>query len=192
MRRINVNLYPKDGFIFTEADGTRIRAANWRAVIKRVVEYRAQNRLPAGDPEMEIMAQACSRQPNICFEDRGSAPVPKPAKTLKARVLQWLNHFLQLQQKDPLSYVDAKTAAGRAAICAKCPKNTPLGVNTCSTCKQALAEFRKSLLGGGRARDSRLGGCEVLGTDLTTAVHLDEIRVNNGALPAQCWRKTSI
>lgn len=191
VRRINANLYPKDGYYFKESDGAHIRAGNWRALIKTVTAYRQRQRIAIGDVESEVIAQACSRQPNICFEDRGHV-VPKTRVTLKVRVLKWLNAFTQSQRKQPLAYVDAATATQRAAICAACPKNGSLGVSSCSTCKQALAEYRKMLLGAARVRDGRLGGCEILGSDLVTAAHLDEIRIDDPALPGHCWRKKAI
>jgi len=191
MVRINCNLYPSGGYYFDESDGSRQRAGGWRAVIKKVTAYRQRARLPLGDVENEVMAQACSRNPALCYDDRAVQP-PKPAVTVKARVLKWLFGFKQLQEREPISYVGVAEAAARAAICAGCPQNTPLGVHTCATCKATLKEYRKQLLGGGRPRDARLGGCNVLGCDLVTAVHLDEIRVDNGALPAHCWRKKTI
>lgn len=191
MRRINVNLYPKDGYFFIEADQSRHRAASWRAVIKRVTEYRQRQGLPVGNVEVEVMEQACSRNPSLCVQDN-AAPAPKPQVTLKHRVIQWLSAISRIADRGPLSFVREKESTARASICAKCPKNTALGVKSCSTCKQALAEYRKNLIGGARVRDARLGGCDVLGADLVTAVHLDEIRVDNPALPANCWRKKAI
>lgn len=191
MLRINCNIYPKDGHFFIESDGSTQRAGNWRAVIKKVTAYRQRARLPVGDVEREVMAQACSRNPGSCYDDR-AVQAPKPALTVKTRVLKWLFAFKATQERERLSYVGAPEAATRAGVCAACPKNTPLGVSTCATCKATLKEYRKQLLGGGRARDSRLGGCDVLGCDLVTAVHLDEVRVDNPALPGHCWRKKTI
>lgn len=193
MRRINCNLYPSGGHFFVESDGSKHRAGNWRAVIKKVTEYRQRARLPMGDVEQEVMAQACARNPSICYDDRRAPPPPQPKSvTIKAQVLKWLFGFQQLKEREPLNYVSTAESVARAAICAKCPLNTPLGVKTCATCKETLKEYRKQLLGGARARDSRLGGCAVLGSDLVTAVHLDELRVENPALPPHCWRKKAI
>lgn len=191
MLRINCNLFPSGGYFFVESDGSKHRAGNWRAVVKKVTEYRQRARLPLGDVEREVMAQACSRNPALCHDDR-AVQAPKPAVTVKARVLKWLFGMKQVQEREPLTYVSTAEATARAAICAKCPQNTPLGVKTCATCKETLKQYRKELLGGARARDSRLGGCNVLGSDLVTATHLDEIRVDNPSLPANCWRKKTI
>lgn len=189
MLRINVNLYPKDGYFFKEQDNTILRAANWSLVVKKVIDYRKRAGLDAGNPGEEVMAQACQRNPNYCYEQNRT--VPAPQVTAKARALQWLFGISQLA-KDSLEFVKPEEAKARSAICAACPKNSSLGVSACSSCKQAFNEYRKNLLGGARIRDGRLGGCAVLGSDLTTAVHLDEVRVDNSELPANCWRKKII
>ncbi len=186
-QRINVNLYPKDGYFFKEQDKTIIRAGNWKDVIKKVVAYRERARLPLGEPEREVIAQACSRNPSHCFDK--VVVTARPPVTLKSKVLQWLNAMLKV--KAELTYVTPQEAAVRAQVCAGCPMNQSLGVSSCNSCKQAFGEFRKQLLGGSRVRDARLGGCAILNSDLMTATHLDEIRVDNKALPAHCWRKVS-
>lgn len=137
------------------------------------------------------MAQACSRNSALCYDDR-AVQAPRAIVTVKTRVLKWLFALKTTQEKEQLSYVNAAEAASRAAICAGCPKNTPLGVSTCAVCKATLAEYRKQLLGMGRARDARLGGCDVLGCDLVTAAYLDEVRIDNAALPPHCWRKKTL
>lgn len=189
--RINVNLFPKSGYYYEEADGTKLRGANWRAVIKKVKEYREENKLPVGNPNEDVVVQACRRDPQICAE-AGRVFVQQPAVSLKATVLKWLNSFKTLVQKgDKLEFVQPSEAAERANICERCPFNKPLGVSSCSSCKQALIEFRKFLLGN-KKQDSRLGGCQILGCDLQTATHLEELRVDNQHLPAHCWRKKSV
>ena len=186
--RINVNLYPKDGYFFRDSDGTPIRAGNWRAVIKKVIEYRERAGRPVGDVESEVIAQACQRNPQICRETIRVNIANRPV-SLKSTVLQWLTGVKKIKERDgKVATVPLAEEKIRADVCAKCPLNTPLGVNSCSSCKRTLIEFRKFIFGDGRA-DGRLGGCSVLGVDLPTAARLDEIRVDNPQLPAHCWRK---
>lgn len=186
IQRINVNLYPKDGYFFKDSDGTVLRAGNWSGVIKKVREYRQRAGLSPGDPTTEVIAQACTRNPSFCYQKTTVSVAPQV--TVKARALQWLNSILRTP-KDQLQYVQPAEAKARAVICAGCPMNQSLGVTSCSSCKQAFTEFRKQLLGAARVRDSRLGGCAALGCDLMTAAHLDEVRVDSAALPGHCWRK---
>jgi len=189
MQRINVNLYPKDGYFFKEQDGVVIRGKKWTEVITKTVEYRIRAKLPAGDPAKEVIAQACTRNPSFCFQQ--TRVTVAPTVTLKARVIKWLNGLLKVP-KEELEYVSPVVAKERSQICATCPQNQSLGVTGCSSCKQAFTEFRKQLLGGARIRDHRLGGCAILESDLVTAVHLDEVRVDIPSLPAHCWRKKII
>jgi hypothetical protein len=186
MLRINVNLYPKDGYFFKDQDHTTLRGANWSEVVRKVVEYRKRAGLPPGKPAEEVMAQACQRNPSYCHET--NRVVPPPRVTAKALALQWL-FGISKTPKAELEFVTPDEAKSRAGICATCPKNSSLGVSACSSCKQAFSEYRKNILGDSRIRDGRLGGCAVLGADLTTATHLDEVRIDNGDLPQNCWRK---
>ncbi len=189
MQRINVNLYPKDGYFFKEQDGTMIRGKKWGEVVSKVAAYRSRAKLAPGEPAREVIAQACTRNPSFCFQ-QGTITIA-PRVTLKARVLKWLNGLLQVPKAE-LEYVSPALAKERSQICASCPQNQSLGVTSCSSCKQAFGEFRKQLIGSARVRDQRLGGCQILASDLTTAVHLDEVRVDNTELPAHCWRKKII
>lgn len=190
MRIINLNLFPAGGFFFRDADGSVHRAGSWRRVIAKVTEYRARNKMPPGKPEEEVFAQACVRQPAICGGNQTQAiSVVKPATPFKAKVLQWCNSLRREQEKGPLVYVSDAESKRRAAICATCPFNTPTGANDCSSCKQSFVNYRDNLIGTARPRDKRLGGCKILNSDLVTAVHLDEVRIDNSALPGHCWRK---
>lgn len=185
MIRINVNLYPKDGYLFKEKDGALIRSAKgWNDIIVRVKDYRRRNNLPAGDAETEVHAQACANNPTFCAETNYT-PVPTSGRSLKGFVLRWLAELRK--NKDKIKYVSADEAKERAAICATCPFNRAIPEG-CSPCKQAIRESRKELLSK-RVVNHSLNACDKLGTDLPTAVHLDEQRIEGDDLPAHCWRK---
>lgn len=192
MKTMNPNLYPKEGYYFRESDGSIHRAKNWRGVIAKVSTYRKLRGLPVGEIASEVMEQACKRSPNLCYAS-GNAPAVRPAVPLKAKVLQWLYGVLAHKDKGlPINLVNREEAAERAGVCARCPLNTPLGTNTCSACREAVANYRKQILDGKRSFDSRLGGCSALATDLGLAVHLDQDRVDNQALPTHCWFRIAI
>lgn len=187
MIRIKVNMYPPEGRMFTEKDGTIFRAGSWRGVIRKVEQYRKINNRELGNVEAEVMAQACQRTPSLCYDDSGSwAPPTPPAISLKARVLNWL---AQLAKVTP-SYARASEARRRAEICMRCPKQGPMEKG-CATCKAAVKELRKANLRG-RTQDNRLACCSQLGTDLRVAVWIDDARLNDPELPAECWRKVSL
>jgi len=190
MRRINVNLYPKDGYWFKNTDGARIIAATWGGVMARLAIYRKRAGQPAGDPEREVMEQACQRNPSFCTTDDGTAGRQLKAASLKGRLLAWLNGIISRRTITPLEFVSQTDAANRANVCAGCPMNTALAEG-CSSCKAALRELRKNVIGG-RIIDSRINGCVVTGEDLPTTVWLNEPTIENAELPAHCWRKRTL
>ena len=206
-QRINVNIYPSSGFVFRDADGTMHRGRSWDVVIQKVISYRQRNNMTVGNAEEEVMQQACERYPSLCRDPntprstnpllatRNMAAPPPPSPRvpaeLKARVLMWLaEKFGQVVRKEPVEYVPHEEFRQRLAICAACPQNQPIITGTgCSSCKKAMSDYRDAIIPG-RERTG-LGGCNLLGTDLVTAVHLEVVRVDNNVLPGHCWNRVS-
>jgi len=188
MKRIKFNVYHDRKF--KETDGTLIVGNTWKGVFARVRLYRKQNNLPPGDPEAEVHAQACARNPSLCSEEDGVAHAAVRTASLKGRVMQW---FSALRSRWPPPFVDSQIAASRAAICKQCPMNEALPEG-CANCRHALAELRKSVLGGARVGDAALQhhGCAVLGFEQATAVWIDDVTVENAELPGFCWKKKTI
>lgn len=212
--RINVNLRPSGGYVFRENDGSMHRSSSWAAVIQKVRDYRVRKGQPPGNVDAEVMAQACERYPTLCGEVAHSIPptgvgrgrsAPRPPVVvqppgpkrvnnvpLKGRVLLWLTElFNRRVRREPISFVSAEEAAARESICASCPQNTEMEGSGCSSCRKALSDYRDAVIVS-KKRYDRLHGCKILGIDLVTAVHLDEVRVDNPLLPSNCWRKTSV
>lgn len=186
MMRIRVNMFPKGGYRFTESDGTLIVGAGWREVTVRVIAYRKRAGLPAGDPAREVNDQQCGSNPGNCFPaDDGTNAAALKVASLKSRVLKWFAGV----RKASKEFVSAESALQHANICAGCPQAQSLPEG-CSSCKKAVAELRKDVIGG-RAADGRLvnRGCNVIGADLATQVWLNQITVDDNSLPAHCWRK---
>lgn len=192
--KINFNLYPTRGRYFIERDGSTHRGETWKDVIRKVKEYRRRNGFPEGDVAAEVNAQVCEREPQVCNTvtvTSGSKPKRVGlAETIRGRILDWVREMRRHKHVtgQPLARVSAAEAAARAEVCARCPRNKDISAS-CSTCAGTLAAFRKDLIGGDRALDDRLGGCEALGIDLKAAAHLNESRVVSPDLPANCWRK---
>jgi hypothetical protein len=187
MQKINVNLFPKGGYIFKDRDGTtHVSVRSWRDVINRVDSYRRLNNLPIGDPEKEVLEQACQRNPGHCYEDT-AAPVKSSTarSTIKSAVLAWLAGIRRA--KDTLTYVSPETAAKRTETCANCPFNITLKQG-CAPCQTFIAEMRKSILRN-RNADSRLNACEKFSRDTGVMVHLDSISEKRDDLPDHCWLK---
>lgn len=187
MKRINVNLYPKDGYFFIDSDGARIRSDSWSKVMAKVQAYRKRAGLPAGDVEAEVMAQACSRNPSHCSEENDANRRQLMVTSLKGRVLKYLSFLRGLMPGNRIPWVSPQEAANRANVCASCPYNTPLPEG-CSSCRAAVKAMHNEILGR-RKQDPRLNGCAVLGESLQASVHVDHDVVDSSQLPGHCWRK---
>jgi hypothetical protein len=190
MRRLNSNLYPKDGYWFKDRDGVTHRADTWAGVVARVVKYRQRAGQPPGDPANEVTAQACERNPILCNDDSGARQDLQRKASLKSYVLAWMNLARTHKAEGRTEYVDSATAVARADVCATCKFNVSLQ-ESCAPCQQVLDEIRKEVLGR-RTRDPRLNACLVLTEDLQTAAHLERPTTEHGELPGNCWRKRTL
>jgi hypothetical protein len=193
MFKVNVNVFPSgsNGFSFKNGDGVNIRANSWPGVTAKLKAYRARNGHPPGNPEAEVLSQACSRNPSLCKESQGKAVLSaKKPPSLKGRVLSWLSTLKKTGEAQPLTFVKEPEMKARANVCATCHHNKPLP-DGCSSCKMAISELRKNLIGQQRlnGQDHRINACEALGCDLPSAAWLDEPRIRHDGLPANCWRK---
>lgn len=189
MWRINTNLYPRDGYMFKDTDGSIHRSTKgWKDLIVRVGDYRRRNGKPMGNVEAEVHAQACQNNPSYCYDsDRVVTQVQNyPVKTLKSSVLQWLADVRR--RKPELQFVPAELAAARANVCASCPFNKPLPSGGCSSCKAAIGEIRAQVLANKKV-DQRLHTCERLGVDNAVLSHLEHPTMENPNLPDHCWFK---
>ena len=184
MTKLKVNMFPKDGHFYKEADGYIHRAGSWKRVIAMTQDYRRRNGLPMGDPEADVIAQACQRNPALCYEEYPHQREQRKKASVKGRVLAWLNRILARPER---KYVSPEEAQSRASICAGCPKNTKIAEG-CSSCRAAIKEYRNKLVGN-RPGDARIEACSELGEDLVVSTWLDEVRVEAPEAPANCWRK---
>lgn len=189
MKTVNPNIFPKtEGYVFTESDGARIFGGSWAGVIARVAVYRKRAGYPPGDPAREVMAQACANNPGACIEDNAAEHAAQLRKSpLKSRVLTWLN---AQRGRNDRQLVEDGIARSRAGVCAKCQFNQPMS-GGCASCAAALKALRSEILGR-RLVDGRLNGCDALGEDLPTSIHLELQAVENTELPGDCWRKRTL
>lgn len=184
---INVNIFPKSGYVFKDANGVTHIGDSWKTVIRKVAAYRRRQGLPIGDVAGEVKAQACAREPAICREETDEQQLAYRKVSIKGMVLAFLARCREARDKGQLHYVAPHDAANRANVCAGCPLNTPMP-GGCGSCRAARAGAQKYVLQG-RAADQRLNGCLVLGEDMGVAAWLDRVNVDVAALPGHCWRK---
>lgn len=190
MRKLNPNLFPKDGFWFKNGDGVKLAAATLKDLVVRVIAYRKRARQEPGDPANEVVGQICERNPVLCYNDAGSMEVALKKASLKSRVLAWMALARRHAKESKIEFVDFQTSQARAAVCAKCPLNVAFEQG-CASCNETQNEIRKEVMGR-RVLDQRLMSCLVLGEDMKMAAHMERETVDNGDLPAHCWRKRTL
>lgn len=164
-------------------EGTlRFTGRDWAELIQKVTEYRKRAKLPPGEPEKEIYAQVCQRNPSGCRE---TGPIVRPkllSGRLSGRVLEWLSR----QRRE--EFVDDSTAIARADICAACPRQGGWQ-NECGACSSNANRLKDLLFDGRPQRLSEaLLGCRSLGEDTRLSVWLNQTPVDRQGMPEKCWR----
>lgn len=172
--------------MFQDTDGTTVAGTTWTGVILRVIAYRKRAKLPPGLPAEEVIAQACERNPGLCTDGEERHEAAVKVATLKARILKWLSGIVGKEN----SYVSSEEHKRRADICSGCVNNKALP-GGCSSCVQALKEYRERIIGS-RFVDGRLHGCNGLGEYLPVSTHLELQAEDRQDLPEKCWRRRSL
>lgn len=184
----NPNLYPPDGYVFTDADGVKHRGDSWKDLFRLIREYRARNGKPKGDVEAEVNTWHCARTPGLCHAPPGPPPAPLAAG-INHRVLNWLSHVLtNRRQNGTPAHVAPEEAARRAAICAVCPRQQALS-SACEACLHSVRDARKVILAEQTPANRGLSPCSALGEDTFVSVHLNLKPENDPSLPTNCWRR---
>jgi hypothetical protein len=192
MRQINRNLYPSGGYVFTERDGTVLKGTGWGDLGTKVAGYRRRAGIQIGDVHGDIADQFCATYPGSCSPNN-AAPIPPgglrtPAMTFTQRVLHWFIHVLSLKRLNRIGRVDDATAAARAMICQRCPKQKALS-QSCGTCLRSVEQSRLAVLNGAPSLHKNLLPCAVTGEDCSIIVHISQDPVNHADYPAKCWRR---
>lgn len=185
MRQINLNVYPKDGYIFRDSDGYVHQATGWKKLALAVADYRARNGFAPGSPWEEIMTQQCAKTPGLCNEQPTTDPT---GMTFTQHVIAWLGAMSGRKRSGQWPRVDDQTAARRAAICAECPKQKAIS-QACGACVQSVKTLRRALLDGQKPLHQNLDACAALNEDCQIAVHIDQPPSTEPNLPAKCWRR---
>lgn len=187
--RFNQNLYPPEGYVFTDAQGVKHRGDSWRNLFWVITEFRKRNGIPVGNVEEDVDAQHCAQYPGLCQSD---PVVPQPSRGgqgLNARVLNWLMHQLsKLRQNGTYPRASLDTAIARSNICVRCPRQQGLST-ACSSCIEAVDSTRKAFLGEKGSVNKSLLPCVALGEDTQISIHLEQPPVSDPSLPPNCWRK---
>lgn len=190
MLSLNPNLYPSEGYVFTERNGVLLRGEGWKNLEQRIRGFRALNKLPPGDPWAEIVTYHCAKQPSLCRDSSPMAAGPRGSGSMSfnQRVMQNMVHLIGLKRMKRLPRGDNVSAAARAAICATCPRQKSLN-EACKACLYSVNQSRKALLDGADSRHQNLLPCAVLAEDCQTTVHVDQAPTVAEGMPSNCWRR---
>ena len=64
--KFNLNLFPPDGWVYTDAQGVKHKGTSFATLVGKVVNYRVLNKFAVGDPAREVHEQLCKNFPGYC------------------------------------------------------------------------------------------------------------------------------
>lgn len=173
-----------------------LRATTEQELTRLIFEYRLRNNQPIGDIERDLDDYYCKKWPNACNPEPsdfqpGGAKAPR-SEALIDRITRWVTIMGRAMPRGGYRLVDKDIAEQRAVACHGCP-NSKSWRGGCAGCSEAVATMLLSLRQMRKtSRDGNLLGCEELGFDCQTSVHLTTPEVTdeqNARLPDRCWVK---
>lgn len=192
------SVVPPGGFHFIERHGNavvRIDSTSVEATAEALLKYRLANGIPPGNPQQDVFDFICKQWPHFCTDTNESYLVPNrpPPREehLSRRASNWMVLLWNLGSNNE---VDAKTAAGRAAVCAACPLNQDYHPGACAPCVESLDRLSFIWL---RNRTTPVDGalfackaCAQLNRSAVQAATLPNLTPEDTASLADgCWRK---
>jgi hypothetical protein len=180
---------PPGGWHFFEA-GIRYDAPSYQELYQKLLKIRLNNRQPFDRLQEEINNYIASISPTHTI--RTIPQVIRKEKSLSDRIYNWACNLYDMfrphKQQTPLHEANI-----RGEVCANCPHNLRYRSN-CGSCADQTGRLLTAVKNGRHSTyEHRLGGCNVLGIDLSTAVLLEDDMLgdksNDSRLPDNCWRK---
>lgn len=108
---------PPGGHNFQDPSGVLLREKDVDALIVAIADYRAQNALPAGDPEAELEASYKVRFPWLISK------VGETASNAPSMIEAWLN---RTWREAPRELLERRQAEAKHAKCQTCPHYEPV------------------------------------------------------------------
>jgi hypothetical protein len=176
---------------------TRVSGYSPPEVFAQVKTWRQNNGRFTTDAELdaELWAFWCGLQPQRCGQTG-------PPTSIQPHVVGWADvaSFARMAVESLFGgLVEQQEADRRAAICAECPLNQPLG--DCPKCRETVGWLREKIAGRSTRLDNRLNACSICGCDLKAAVHVRLDVQQRDLTPAQrlafrgvanCWKKEGL
>jgi hypothetical protein len=198
---INLVDVPKGGWRYVVPDtNTVIQAGSIHELKRRVKQHMIANTLDIPrDIDAGIEDCAClnleANRDHWCAE-RGGDPldaIPRERPRWKtAEILRFLKTVWEWGTKEGFKFVEKEEAGRRAAICVRCPMNTP--VSGCLGCTGVAALIRRIQGTNKTSQDANLHTCNVCGCELRVKVLVPlEVIDNSGlAYPEWCWQSLPV
>lgn len=181
--RFKEDLFPKDGFVYRDADNVQHMAANLPSLVKAVSSYRVRTGRPLGDPEQDILGQLCKRQPALCNEY-------VTAHQPDALTRSVASDAVKLFTAGNFDAVAEEEANLRASLCLKCRARVPWGQGCPPCLKQGADMIAKMLERLPKHKALANQACLHALDDLQLAVWKSEGReVLNPPADSGCWRE---
>jgi hypothetical protein len=189
---VKTGTVPPEGWHYPVGEGVKLEATSRDDLINMIFTWRLRNNVPQGDIARDIDDYYCTKWPSSCAKEPKDygvpAGVPDARETMLTRVSRWAAHTAALTPKGGYPLATKSESERRAAVCVACPrqKNWRTGCTSCSASAVALlhqvAQLRST------SKDGLLFGCEVMGWDNKTAVHLQlDTPPKTEAFPPGCW-----
>lgn len=171
--------------VFVDADKVEHRGTSWADLILQIARYRKRNHIEPGNPENEVLTQACAKYPDRCVEKSGPTKLPALVDDLNLRLLAWLVKMDESTRK----LVTDGEARQRAEICKACPRQRDWR-SKCGSCAASADALVKDMLAGRPAGYTKdLLGCLALSEDSRLSTWLEQPPVGDANLPVNCWRR---
>ena len=165
-------------------------------LVQQIFEHRMRQGIPIGDIQRDIDNYYCQKWPEQCQKETheyiaGAQPVPSTEPMLN-RVTRWASLLARTAPRGGHPMVTIEEATKRASVCAGCPMNRKWR-GGCAGCSSSTAQLLINLRSLRRLGcEGGLLGCQVLGWENATAVHLQNVEVTDSQkaqLPDKCWAK---
>jgi len=210
MRLVDVARVPGEGWKAKQPEtGFVVKGQSLPGLIRNVLVYRNANQLPCpANYKRMVESQVCATMPAdealekcmaLAKDDQQNPPELRQRRSsiedLKNFALA-VEGLIESRATGTRVHVDKEEAERRAEICAKCPKNLPVG--NCWGCGVLGNLYRKLLGHLSSSKDPVLQSCDVCGCDNKVSVHLaDDVHalvaekqgLSADEFPSPCWKK---
>jgi hypothetical protein len=180
---------PQPGFVFTDPrTGIVHKDLSLFAIFPKVAKSWDANGIePPENWKAVVIHEMCEQNPHIECREEGEVErhmTLNDVYRFASSVKKWM--------EGGMNFVSKEEAERRAAICASCHYNKPVGV--CWGCHDALKWVGERIGWPETKRDSELRGCVKCGCVLRLKIHLPLDAIDNTGIefPSHCWQSSNL